>query len=431
MSTSSFSDLIDARENAWMAEQEREPVDVPEYPCPRYLFRGIFAEVAELLQKWSWEVWLGTAVALGARAHRNIHARYHGNLYGCLYGLLIAPTSFGKSVCTDTCESLLPPDYRWDTGVQSGPGLVPILADVTRDKSGKATSVESFPAALILSEWTTLAKNLKIMHATLEQDLNLLFDGKSKWTQSRSEASKHGGGRVTIERPSLSICGTTTESLFHEEVTSRMIRSGFLNRYLVLPGSHTKWHLFTQGAGINYEELRYLSFPPAHSFGAGADIWDLYEPDALDLWRQWGVPLFEDHIMTNGSADIYKRLHTYTHKISMLYAWAEQTPRVTIDQLTCAIFIIETSRKFLANLYAEQTPELPAFLVARALLDDEILRLVGEKPGIKKAEICQRLRRNGGYSVVASAVESLTKNGALRVELQGERKTLKSLFLAT
>lgn len=411
-----------------------ERADCPEFPCPDEVWRGVFAQVAKIVGKWSWEVWLGTAVALGARAHRNIHVRYHGNLYGNLYGLLIAPTSFGKSVCTDVCEALLPMDYRWDTGVQSGPGLVSILADVTRNKQGKVQHVESFPSALIVSEWTTLAKNLKIQNSTLEQDLNLLFDGKSKWTVSRSEASKQGGGRVTIFDPSLSICGTTTESLFHEEVNARMIKSGFLNRYLVLPGSHVKWKLFADGAGVDYETLRSLPLPLAHTFGLGADIWQLYAQDALLHWHRWGLPLFEEHLMLtqngNSAPDVYKRLHTYTHKIAMLYAWSEESPLITLDHLMAAIAVVESSRRYLAHLYAHQTPDLPAYVQARAALDEEILDAVTAAPGLRKDVVCQRLKRNGGYSAVSMAIENLIRSGALAVKLEGERRTLKTLFLA-
>lgn len=407
--------------------------DEATFPCPSLLWRGVFAEVAEVVGKRTWEVWLGTAVALGARAHRNIHVRYHANLYGWLYGLLVAPTGTGKSVCTDLCEALLPEDYRWESGVQSGPGLVSILADVERDTQGKVASVSAFPAALILPEWTTLARNLKITNATLEQDLNMIFDGKAKWTTSRSEASKHGGGRVTIPTPSLSICGTTTDASFHDEVSVRLLRSGFINRYLVLPGTHTRWKLFDESAGIDYDRLRDLPLPLAHTFGNGVRVWSLYTPEAIAHWQCWGVPLFQEQLMApsaNGTADIYKRLHTYTHKIAMLYAWSEHSPVITLDHLLPACAVIETSRAFLSQLYDDLAPDVPAFIHARAVLDDEILRLVAAAPGLRKDTLCQRLRRHGGYSTIATAVENLLKAGALRMIPAGEKKTLKTLFVA-
>jgi len=430
--------LGDAAENAWMQGEERTIDEHPEpYLCPDILWQGVFASVADIVQRRTWEVWMGTACALGAIAHRNVHAHYHANLYGWMYGLLISPTGTGKSVCTNICRGLLPSDYRISTGVQSGPGLVSVLADVERAK-GAVSRVDVYPSILLLPEWTTVAKNLKIQNATLSQDLNTLFDGDDRFTVSRSEASKSGGGRVEIPTPSLSICATTTESLFHEEVTLSMVRSGFLNRYLILPGSHARWQFEDPTSGINYNQLRTV-IPPGrpHAFGLGQDVWTLYDQDAHDYVRLWGDALFGQIMNRNGNGepadDMFRRLHVYAHKIAMLYAWSSSSPLITLSHAMAAKVVVEMSLRYVQQLMADTPPDQPAHLVARGQLEERIVTLVTVASTLvplvplTKREVTRKLHGYGGYSTVNEAIERLVKSGELVEIKEGARGTKKVL----
>jgi hypothetical protein len=352
-----------------------------------------------------------------------------------MYGLLVAPTGAGKSVCTDICEALLPADYHINTSVQSGPGLVPILGEAVRDAKGKVTSVIPQPAILILPEWTALVKNLKIQNATLSQDLNTLFDGKDRLTISRSDSNKTGGGRLEIPTPSLSICATTTESMFHEEVTASMIRSGFLNRYLILPGSHTRWKFEDPTAGVNYGNLRDI-FPRGqpHAFGLGQSMWDMYTPEGRGYVRWYGDPLFEGLMNTNGNgnntSDVYKRLHTYAHKIALIYAWADRAPLITQDHAMAAQVVIETSLAYLRQLIDDTPPELSFQQKTKKTLEELICTQVGQLGTAPKRGIVKRLQRKWGYSTVSDAVESLVKSGALVAVAKSRQGNVAELKVA-
>lgn len=429
--------LGDGAENTWVNGEERSIDEHPEpYLCPDILWRGVFEQVADITQKRTWEVWMGTACALGAMAHRNIHTRYHANLYGWMYGLLVSPTGTGKSVCTDVCKALLPVDYHIDSNIQSGPGLAPILADIERDGKGKVSSVDPHPAIVIMPEWTGLVRNLKIQNSTLEDTLNQIFDGQEQWTISRSEANRNGAGRTVIPRPTLSICATTTASLFASEVTAKMIGSGFLNRYLILPGSHARWRHRDLTASVDYAPLRTL-IPPGHphAFGLGKGVWEMHDQDALDYVTHMVSPLFENELMnTNGNgnqtSEAFKRLHVYAHKIAMLYAWSDRSPLIQLAHVMAAKIVVETSLRFLCDLLANAQPELPAHVLARKNLEELVLSaVVSTKTALTLREICDKFKRAWGYSNVAETVERLVKSGVLRVAMGGQRGTRKEVFL--
>jgi len=89
----------DRAENIRMAAQEREEDPIDLTSPPDILWQGRFKAVAEKLNLWTWEIWMGVFGALCARAHRNLHAYYHSDhLYGMNYGLLVNRTGAGKNI---------------------------------------------------------------------------------------------------------------------------------------------------------------------------------------------------------------------------------------------------------------------------------------------------------------------------------------------
>ena len=402
-----------------LAEEREEADETPTFPCSDAVWQGFFRNAADLLGKRSWEVWMGIACGLAARAHRNIHVRYYGNLHGNLYGLLIKPTGLGKKLCTDTCEALLPEWYTWRRGVQSGPGLAPLLAEIERDKkTGRPTSIAPRPVCLVIPEWSTLAKNLKIQHATLAEDLNELFDCPSRWSVSRSDRPGSGGGDLVIPTPSLSICATTTASLFSQEVTPAMIRSGFMNRYLILPGSLTRWTLYDPDAApIDPAQLSTLPLDASYTLGLGASVWSLYADDAKFRFLAWGTPLFEGELMNDPDSDLelYKRLHTYAHKIALLYAWSVRSPRITREHVEAAIAVIDTSRAFLQSLLSTAAPLQPPQRVQYEIsLTEKILDKIRRESGrVDLRKLAQDLRKSATSADLKRVVDDLLAAAAI------------------
>jgi lambda repressor-like predicted transcriptional regulator len=248
--------------------------------CPEVLWRGRFAAVADALGKRSWEIWAGTFAAPAAIAHRHVHLRYHSPLYGMAYVLLVKPTGLGKSECTHTCRALLPATYVVRDAVQSGPALALVLAEIERDKRGQVRQVRPRPAILVIEEWTTLLKNMSIQNSTLMDTLNTLFHRAWPWNVSRSDRPGAGGDLV-IPDPALSICATTTTSLLTQHVGEGLIRAGFLNRYLVLPGSCGPWRFYhPDAAGLEYGALAGLLDDLVDQRWMGGNVWDAYTAEA-------------------------------------------------------------------------------------------------------------------------------------------------------
>lgn len=365
-------------ENERILKAER-PVDEL-WPCPAHLWRGPFARVAEEAGKATWEVWAATASAISSRAHRNIDYKYHRRLFGMMYILLIKGTGMGKGFSTDLCQALMPDEYVVRDAPQSGQALAPILADILRDNKGKVVSCTSHPALLVIEEFTVLLKNAGIQNSTLFDTINGLFHRTWGWNISRSDRPNSGGGDAVIRNPTLSILATTTGDLFNEHVSPTMIRSGFVNRFLVLPGDTTPWTFHDpDGAGkIVSPQLGILDGLTARKVGDGQTVWDAYEPDALVRMVEWGTAFFEP-IMNSGSldAETVKRLHVYAHIICLTYMWGEHRTRINLPDVECAITTIETADAFLRSLVAaEREPVVPQFKAYEISLEQRILAKV-------------------------------------------------------
>lgn len=407
--------------------QEREPDEttVTDFSCPAVLWQGLFERIARTLNKYTWEVWLGILCALGAIAHKNLHWHYYRNLYGMVYGLLIAPTGIGKGTCTDVCWALLPEGYTVRDAPSSGPGLFPILANIQRNEKDKILSLTSRPAILIIEEWSTLLKFSKIEFSNLQETLNTLFHREKPWSISRSDTDKSGGDR-SIPNPTLSICATTTESLLREHVTSKMIRSGFLNRYFVVPGSPSDWEFYNrEKAGVSANRIKgYADHLIAAAWGAGRTVWDAYSAEAETRLASWGNAFFNPLMRTASlEAESLKRLHTYAHIISLLYAWSEECSAVLPRHVEAAVAVTTISRAFMEQMISKQEVEIPKYKQYQMSLETKILTKVGREPGIGVKKIGNDLRGSGTYQDITETARRLSREGQLRLVKQGRAES--------
>lgn len=417
--------------------QEERTIDDP-YPCPAHLFRGAFRHVADTMGKQTWEVWTATLVALGAKAHRNIEYKYHRMLYGMVYAVLIKGTGMGKGLSTDLCRGLMPSWYVIRDAVQSGPALAPLLADIVRGQKGKVESCTSRPALLLIEEFTVLLKNAGIQHSTLIDSLNSLFHRPWPWNISRSDRPNSGGGDLVIQTPTLSILATTTEALFKEYVSPQMIRSGFLNRYLVLPGDSTPWKFYDpDGAGkIINQNLGLFDHISVRKVGDGHTVWDAYEPPALARLTQWGADTFEPIMRsTELDAESVKRLHVYAHVIALLYAWSDHRVLVNFEDVECSITVIETARAFLHHLVADdRPPEVPKFQAYEIHLEQRILAKVAEaaEQGVRRRTVVRHLQRHATTPALYLFLTKMVQSGTLREvaeKVKGAKKPVYKLYL--
>jgi hypothetical protein len=403
------------------AEREaiREEPPSDEYHCPDNLWIGIYADVAKALNKKSWEIWTGTTAALGAVAQRQIDTHYHGALYGMVYLLLVKPTGLGKAECTNTCRGLLPEEYIARDVIQSGQALAPILAEIIRDKKDRVTDVRPRPAILIMDEWTALLHSAGIANSTIVDTINGLFHRQFPWNVSRSDRAGSGGDLV-IKQPTLTICATATVSLLKRCVNEGMIRSGFLNRHLVLPGTNGGWRFYQENlAGINFDTLAGMLNPLRHHTWPQnkKSVWQSYTSEARKRLVSWGEAILEPIMQsTSLDADAMKRLHVYAHILSLLYAWSDRKA-VMIERphVEAAISIITVSKHFLqALLDTPDEADPPPFKRYEIALEQKIMALVQATPGITRREVVRKLAgRTAKSSDINTLISQLIELGRL------------------
>ena len=426
--------LLDEKENAWMAGQEKEPVDVlPSFPCPDDLWIGPYAEVADILGFRDWRVWIGVTAALSARAHRNLSLSYHAPLYGMGYYLLVAASSTGKSLATRICRALLPTDYRCKYSVESGQALPYLVSEAIKDDAGKTIGLRPLPTALLLSEWTLMINNMDIHGSSLLPKLNECYDGDHPIEVNRTE--KRGeSDSVSVSDPCLTLLGTTTIHDFRTAVKPHHIKSGLINRHFIVPGSFIGWEYDSDNEYFPDQELRFYAqerLPSGHTFGAGRRMRDCYESDAAAINSYWGKALFtplHNEIEEQDEASVYKRLHVYSRRLPALLAWATRAPLISLPHIRAMQAAVESSLAFLRWLFTEKLPQLTPTMQVFADLDATILRLVAKEPHIEKKTVCQRLRRQGGYTQVSQQIEKLLQSGGLELHKSGEKGTKKTLY---
>jgi NrS-1 polymerase HBD domain len=418
-------ELSEEEENTRIIAQERDPPgkepEQPAYPCPDVLWEGVFAEVGEKIGKRGWEVWVGVYCALAAVAHHNLHWFYFNEpIFGAIYALLLNRTAAGKGLVINTVEDLLPQGYPVFYGVQSGPGLVPLLTDDPLDNKAGRLTVKGRPALLVCEEWSRLLQVGGIEHSTLIEDLNALFQRRRSWSQSRSHKTRSGGSLI-ITTPALTICGTSTIKLFTAGLSEKLLYSGYLNRYVILPGS-AEWEEYTGQVYSTVDLKGTLDGLQAHAWGHGRNLREAYSDPAwaywLDLQRQFFLPLANDP----DTPGVMTRLHFYFHHIALIYAWSVKAPKIELPHAQAANQIIATSHQFLLALLAAQheaTEPLPGHRRAMGI-EEKIIAKVEREPGVSKRKLMQDLHRVAGCEELGRCLESLRKAGLVFAR-EGER----------
>ncbi len=429
---SPLSRVVDARENVWMVGEEREPPEEhgPEFPCPDILWIGHYEAIADIVGVRDWRVWLGITAALSARAHRNLHANYYGDLYGMGYWLLVSGSSTGKSLMTRLCSELLPADYRRKYSIESGQGLLHLIAESIKDDQGKTTGLQSAPTVLLLSEWSTLLGNMDIRGSTLLEKINECYDGEHPIEINRTEKQGHSDS-LSVADPTLTMLGATTIEAFRKRVQERHKESGFLNRHFILPGPSIAWGYNSTAEIWPRDRLIYYAhqvLPRAHTFGLGQGMSTLYEPEAYVLDDIWGrtilEPLHNSPSEEIGDSAPYRRLHAYARRIALLYAWSELSSQIKVAHAEAAHAAVECSLAYLRWLLTDASVELPSWQRAQGEIEEKIIKKIKEKPGVRKDEICKALRKNGGYPTIAERIDKLVKSGAVLLRSEGQKKCL-------
>ena len=413
-----------------------------EYPVHDCLWQGLFGEIASRVGERSWPVWLGTYTALMARINRGLQVDYWGSLIcGQPYSLMIGYSGSNKSLAARICRELMPRDYRVRKRVSSGPGLLEILkADqpVGEENAPAQNPIPSQPAILVMEEWTGLLKYAGLSGSVLFEDLCDLYHTRYNFNDT-TKKRKDEGGDIDLERPTLSLLGTTTPAGFAKAVTTTMIEYGFINRHLILPcKSETDLSALrtpTERAakkerGALYHTLLndYLVIPA--SWGQGQDVEDLLTVEVyplLSTWIEQTVTSAKNRYRDQEPPLVHQacipRLDRHFLQICFGYAAATQSAQILPEHVEAAIWVTMTAQRFTEALVQDR-PVTHTFQTQEHMdLDSRILSKVEERPGATKKEICLLLSRHAPYPAIGRRLDLLIQLGLLRQEkMLGRRK---------
>lgn len=409
--------------NGHFVDDAREEVN--EWPCPDEVWIGPWGAVANLVGVRDWRVWAAVTAALMARGGRSVHVNYHGDLYGTGYLLLVAPSSHGKALVVDLCQALLPYGYRVEKSVESGQALIECLGG---ERGDDGVFLTSEPTVLALREWTVVLRSMQFHGSSLLERFCEVADELPEVGVNRV-SGKGRAGRITVPRPTLTMIATTTELSYKKMVTEAHYASGYINRHLILPGGFSGF--LYNGAPterIHYDAITTWaseSMPRGWTFGEGRDLADLYTPEAWALDDAFGreviQPLHKKKTLSETEI-AFTRLHRYNRKLQVLAAWSTHHRTIQVEHVRAAHAVIRTSINFLRFLSDGWTPEIPAMMIAQANLEDLILARV-QSGATRKDDLCNSLRRHGGYTAVSAAVARLLSAGAITCS-PGKQKLL-------
>jgi hypothetical protein len=382
---------------------------------PKIVWQGLFLDVAKELGLYTWEVWLAIFGALSATAFRNLHAFYFSShLYGCSYGLLINATGKGKELINNIVRDLLPDDYTVRTGIQSGPALIPLLTDEDlKNKTGRL-SLRGRKVVLLATEWSRIVSVGGIEHSTLIEDLNDLHMRHWPWTFSRSHKT-HSGGDICIAEPALTLIGTTTRKLFHPALTDRMIGSGAINRYLILPGSAE----FQPYQGRSYKTdtiAGKLDHLKAYTWGCGRELKDLYSPEAWDAFDAFQEDFIVPLMRNPDTSEALSRIHLHLQHAACLYAWQAQAPLIELRHFEAAKAVTKTYYTFVTQLLEERTKAFEPTKIqeVETAMEKRAIDSLKKSPGLTRRELARKVSHGkGGYSAWARLIDGMMKAGAI------------------
>lgn len=411
-------------------EAEDEPkARRPVFLCPEAARIGPWRAVSDALGYWDTRVWLAVTAVLSARAGRDLSAIYHGDFYGMGFWLLVAPSSSGKALVPLLFRKLVYPGFRIRGSVESGQALVNIVADIVRNDKRVVIDVQPRDAALVLSEWSTIIINTDFASSSLMQRLNQIYDGEAVLDIVR--ADKNGQGNLTVNNPTLTILGTTTESDFQHYVKERHIQSGLINRHFILPGPEMRWEYDSPHQYVDYAALEAIqaTLPAKMTWGGRVAIRDLYEAEALEYDRAWGQEFFDP--IHNPTGEIsehdlapFRRLQVYCRRIAALSAWADRRPLINLDDVGAAHAMVRLSCEYLSHLTEAKPVDMTPSATMGYEIENKVIKRVKREPGITKEALVQGLKKNGGYKMISMAVESLIVSGALTMKKDGKIKKL-------
>lgn len=219
---------------------------------------------------------------------------------------------------------------------------------------GLLSHLQGNPAGIVLNDEIGRifsSHNVKYT-ANLKADLTDIYDGMDV-VRALSK------GMVKVESPYVNILGGTTPEDFHEGVTFKDWRSGFLARWLyvqpvskpnlrAMAGTYTEDH--DQRISKLADKLLLCSRQPQTKFA--------FKDDTFDIWFEWQLAGLEKALSygDNVAAPLLVRINTYALKFAMILAVAHgQWGTITPETMQTAVALADNYKANAYQLLTEKT----------------------------------------------------------------------------
>lgn len=397
---------------------EVEAIPLPESRWPIMdpaAYYGVIGDVVRALEPHSEAdpaaVLVQILVMFGNVVGRRPHFMVEGTMHCCnLFCCVAGATSRGrKGTGGDRAKSLFQfIDTEWasdrvQSGLVSGEGLVfhardPVLGP--DKKTGQLVVMDpGEPDKRLLvfePEFASVLRAAKRETNTLSPTLRAAWDGGTLRTLAKNSACKATGAHV-------SLIGHITIQELEKTLTEVEIFSGSGNRFLWLAARRSK--LLPRGGGnldlTPFAQRLALAYRQATLVER---MWR--DEDAERLWEELYFE-FADSTATGLVAAITARGEAQTLRLSMIYALLDGSGTIRVEHLTAAAAVWR---------YCEQTARLLFGGSTGAILDDKVLAMIRQTPGLMRRDLHVGLSNNIDGGVLAAALARLRDAGLILVE---------------
>jgi hypothetical protein len=342
-------------------------------------------------------LWVASAV----RLRRRVWFPYGMDLYPNVDIAIFGPTGDRKTTAARGAIKLLD---NTNTKILQGSGSGEGLADwLNTDATGSPPS-----HFLFLEELSELLARGKWDGATLIPFLTRVFDCPDKYE------TNYRKNPIALVNPTLSILACTTSEVFWQYIRDLDIRSGFVNRFLLMTGEGKEpIALPAKPSQENLQKVttalsRLDTLTPQES---------RFSPQATELWKQFYSAWRKTELDSLVKAST-ERIPAYVLKLAMVYAALEQTiPSISEDQLKAATAVGRYATKCTEQLMSQHRQGS-----VQARCEDTIRRVLKDTPRqLSRRNLWQRVSGRFDSGMFSKALYGMTLAGELEVQ-GGERK---------
>jgi hypothetical protein len=391
-------------------------------PIPEIARQGFIDEYIEIMRPTTEApegFHLGVALTvMGAMIGRSFYANFGKRLHANLFTLLVGDSGQSRKDTAIGCGiTLLKTTYTTATEVavtgrkastlQVGSG-VKVATDISSGEGLISTLKDNPNVLMYLSEFARLMGNANRQGTrTIAPVLMEAFDTPD----TLSNLAKLNP--VEAKEPYLSILAATQPRILEGLLSDGDIHSGFINRWLIIPGKSTSPNFWPPA--IDHAWLTVLFQNITQAIGTTG------EPRAMDgslaakeFWKDW----YESHWYqerTEDEASMAVRQPVMAIKIALIYAVLNGDQLIDERHLEIGIAIVEW-------MSAQVSPLLPSWGASPlAKLEQRIIAVLTERGPMKRREITQVTHNPRRWNVqdIKRTIDALLDNGVVAMDSTG------------